>query len=83
MSKEKLQERVKKITELATGFCAQELNESYFALTEKVIGKLSRKRPSPLLKGKETIWVLLSYMLWDSLTFCMINLLNRMFLLIR
>lgn len=56
MSKEKLKERVDKITELATSFCAQKLNEEYFALTEQVIGKLSRKRPSPLLRGQEAIW---------------------------
>ena len=56
MSKEKLKEKVVKITELATSFCAQKLNEEYFELAEKVIGKLSRKRPSPLLRGKEEIW---------------------------
>ncbi|MEM7575706.1 MAG: DUF6398 domain-containing protein, partial [Bacteroidota bacterium] len=56
MSKEKLKEKVDKITRLATSFCAQKLNEEYFELVEKVIGKLSRKRPSPLLRGKEEIW---------------------------
>lgn len=56
MSKEKLKERVDKITELATSFCAQKLNEEYFELAKRVIGKLSRKRPSPLLRGKEEIW---------------------------
>ena len=56
MSKEKLKEKVDKITELATSFCVQKLNEEYFELAEKVIGKLSRKRPSPLLRGKEEIW---------------------------
>ncbi len=56
MSKEKLKERVSKITELATGFCSKKLDEEYFKLVEKVIGKLSRKRPSPLLRGKEEIW---------------------------
>lgn len=54
--KEKLKEKVDRITELATGFCTQKLDEEYFRLTEKVIGKLSRKRPSPLLKGREEIW---------------------------
>ena len=56
MSKETLKEKVNKITALATSFCAQQLNEEYFALAEDVIGKLSRKRPSPLLRGKEEIW---------------------------
>lgn len=45
-----------KITEMATGFCAQSLTQEYSELVEKVIGKLSRKRPSPLLRGKEEIW---------------------------
>ena len=56
MSKEKLKEQVFKITELTTSFCRQKLNDQYFELVEKVIGKLSRKRPSPLIKGKEEIW---------------------------
>lgn len=56
MSKEKLKEKVDKITTLATNFCAEKLNEEYVELVEKVIGKLSRKRPSPLLRGKEEIW---------------------------
>ncbi len=56
MSKEILKKRVDKITELATDFCGQYLNEEYLELIEKVIGKLSRKRPSPLLKGQEEIW---------------------------
>jgi len=54
--KEKLNERVAKITELATSFCAKKLDEDYYKLTEKVIGKLRRKRPSPLMRGKEEIW---------------------------
>lgn len=56
MSKEALKEKVNRITELATSFCAQQLNDEYFALAEEVIGKLSRKSPSPLLRGKEEIW---------------------------
>jgi len=56
MSKEKLKERTERIKALATGFCAEKLDEEYFELAEKVVGKLSRKRPSPLLRGKEEIW---------------------------
>ena len=56
MSKEKLKARVDTITALATDFCNQKLDKEYFELIEKLIGKLSRKRPSPLLKGKEAIW---------------------------
>ncbi|MEL6837520.1 MAG: DUF6398 domain-containing protein [Bacteroidota bacterium] len=56
MSKEKLKERSEAIRELATSFCAQHLDEDYFELVEYVILKLSRKRPSPLLRGKLEIW---------------------------
>jgi len=56
MSKELLKEKVNKITELTTTFCAQKLDEEYLELVEKVIVKLSRKRPNPLLRGKEEIW---------------------------
>lgn len=56
MSKDELKLRVERISELATGFCAQKLDEEYVGLVEKIIGKLSRKRPSPLLRGKEEIW---------------------------
>ena len=56
MSKEKLKERSEAIRELATSFCAQYLDEDYFELVEYVILKLSRKRPSPLLRGKLEIW---------------------------
>jgi hypothetical protein len=56
MSKEALKLRVERISELATSFCSQKLDEEYFELVEKLVGKLSRKRPSPLLRGKEEIW---------------------------
>ena len=56
MSKEKLKEKVNRITELATSFCIQKINKDYSELVEMLIGKLSRKRPSPLLRGKEEIW---------------------------
>ena len=56
MSKEQSKERTNKILNLATAFCAKRLNDEYFRLAEEVIGKLSRKRPSPLLRGKEEIW---------------------------
>ena len=56
MSKEALKLRVERISELATGFCSQKLDEEYLGLVEKLVGKLSRKRPSPILRGKEEIW---------------------------
>ncbi len=55
--KEKLQARVGEITGLATRFCIEKVkDDSYLQLAEKMIGKLSRKRPSPLLRGKVEIW---------------------------
>lgn len=54
--KKKLRERIEKIKELVGSLCTQKLNEEYFSLSEKVIDKLGRKRPSPLLRGKEEIW---------------------------
>lgn len=50
MSKEKQKERVNKITNLAVSFCEEKLNKNYTELAKKLIGKLSRKRPSPLLR---------------------------------
>lgn len=56
MSKEKLKLRIAKIEEKCFNFCDQFLDEEYKAIVDKLIGKLSRKRPSPLLRGKEEIW---------------------------
>ncbi len=56
MPNEKLKEKVEKISTLTAGFCEQKLDAAYSELVGKLIGKLSRKRPSPLLKGKEEIW---------------------------
>ncbi|MDH3413634.1 MAG: DUF6398 domain-containing protein [Gammaproteobacteria bacterium] len=44
------------ITALTDEFCARELNDEYRALIHRVLGSLARKRPSPLLKGKENVW---------------------------
>ena len=54
--KEKLKKKVDAITSLVNAFCKEKLNDDYHAILKKVIGKLSRKRPSPLLRGKEAIW---------------------------
>jgi len=37
-------------------FCAQHLNEEYAQLCREMVGVLSRMRPSPLVRGKPTIW---------------------------
>ena len=49
-------EKFAAITALADAFCAKQLNDEYRVLIHRVIGSLARKRPSPLLKGKECVW---------------------------
>jgi len=49
-------EKFAAITALADAFCAKQLNEEYRVLIHRVVASLARKRPSPLLKGKENVW---------------------------
>jgi hypothetical protein len=49
-------EKFAAITVLVDEFCAKHLNEEYRQLIHHVIGALARKRPSPLLRGKENVW---------------------------
>jgi len=44
------------ITALTDAFCTKHLNEEYQQIIRQVVGALARKRPSPLLKGKESVW---------------------------
>jgi hypothetical protein len=44
------------ITSLTDAFCDRYLNEEYRRMIHQVVGTLARKRPSPLLKGKENVW---------------------------
>ena len=44
------------ITALTDAFCELHLNEEYRQMIRHVVGALARKRPSPLLKGKENVW---------------------------
>lgn len=37
-------------------YCEKHLNEEYRALCLRLLGKLCRKRPSPLLKGRRNTW---------------------------
>ncbi len=41
---------------LTDGFCAEHLDEEYGALCRTLVGKLARKRPSPLARGDLRIW---------------------------
>lgn len=49
-------ERFSAITARTDAFCEQHLNAEYHALIHRVVGRLARKRPSPLLKGTENVW---------------------------
>ena len=49
-------EKFAAITALTDAFCEKHLNDEYRVLIHRVVGSLARKRPSPLLKGKENVW---------------------------
>lgn len=49
-------EKFAAITTLTDAFCAQRLNDEYRQMIHQVVGALARKRPSPLLRGKENVW---------------------------
>ena len=44
------------VTALVDAFCAKHLDEEYRQTIHRVVGALARKRPSPLLRGKENVW---------------------------
>ena len=44
------------ITAFTDAFCDKHLNEEYRVLIHRVVGSLARKRPSPLLRGREEVW---------------------------
>ncbi len=47
---------VDEITRLVDSFCREHLNEEYAELCRRLIEKLARKRPSPLVSGKPATW---------------------------
>lgn len=49
-------EKFAAITALTHAFCEKHLNDEYRVLIHRVVGSLARKRPSPLLKGRENVW---------------------------
>ena len=49
-------EKFAAITALTDAFCQKHLNEEYRLMIRHVVAVLARKRPSPLLKGKENVW---------------------------
>jgi len=51
-----MQEKFGAILRLTDAFCTAHLDEDYRQLIVEVVAALSRKRPSPLARGKENIW---------------------------
>jgi hypothetical protein len=51
-----MQEKFAAIVQLADAFCTQHLDDNYRKLIIGATAALSRKRPSPLARGKENIW---------------------------
>ena len=47
---------LKEIVALTDAFCRDYLNDEYAAMCRKLAEKLSRKRPSPLLRGRPKTW---------------------------
>src|SRR5579859_3314430 len=44
------------ITTITNAFCREHLNDEYAQMSRQLAAALSRKRPSPLLRGKAAIW---------------------------
>jgi hypothetical protein len=51
-----MQARFEEITQLTDAFCRIYLNEAYGQLSRELTATLCRKRPSPLGRGKATVW---------------------------
>ena len=51
-----MQDKFNAIAQAADAFCDQRLNDEYKHLIRLALAALSRKRPSPLLKGKDNAW---------------------------
>lgn len=51
-----MKEKYEEIMKLIIDFSDKYLNEEYIEMSSKLTAALSRKRPSPLLKGKSNVW---------------------------
>jgi hypothetical protein len=51
-----LRDRVTEILAIVGRACSDHLDEEYAELTQRVVGQLARKRPSPLARGNTRIW---------------------------
>ena len=47
---------VAEIAALVDEVCAEHLDDEYGALSRRVLAKLARKRPSPLVRGERSVW---------------------------
>jgi hypothetical protein len=56
MTKQEIKQKEEKLLEMTGTFCAQNLDDDYFQLCEKLIKKLGRKRDVPFQRGKIEIW---------------------------
>jgi hypothetical protein len=48
--------RAEEVVRLTQTFCAQHLDAEYAELCARLIGRLARKRPSPLARGQTRVW---------------------------
>ena len=53
---ESLRHDVEQIFKLTDPFCTEHLDAEYGGLVRKLVAKLARKRPSPLVRGDLRIW---------------------------
>ncbi len=51
-----MRDEAERICSLTDDFCAERLDGEYAALCRRLVGKLARKRPSPLGRGDPRIW---------------------------
>ena len=51
-----LRDRAQQIIDIADAACREHLDEEYGLLTRRLLARLARKRPSPLMRGDARIW---------------------------
>ncbi len=51
-----MQPRYEEIVGLTDAFCKKHLNDEYATLCRKMTAQISRKRPSPLARGRAKVW---------------------------
>jgi hypothetical protein len=51
-----LRERAQQIIDVTDAACREHLDEEYGVLTRRLLARLARKRPSPIVRGDARIW---------------------------